>query len=248
MLVKQRVTNDHTNPFRSLFKNSTEIFCFRAFSVMALLSTLCAMTGCNQASPATNAEKAPASNTNRFDTPRALLESMRQSLVNADENLFVRCFKVDGAFNDSVHGVCKKLRATYDLQQAIEKNYGQGGWDEFQKAGEKMGPQPRITPYAAPLAEEWWAKLEIQQNGETAAFVNPVTQLTNVMLKTDGEWKIDATSVFGPGADPVKLAKFLKMAAEAEEDEAKQLRTEKPSIDDIGVRLFQKMSAKQTGQ
>lgn len=175
-----------------------------------------------------------------FGNPSALLAGLRASLVNKDEELFRRCFKEPESYRDCLDQTYRKVQVTFRLREVISEIYGEGAWDQFQQSGHELGSRPKLTPDVVPTAEEWWNKLEVQQNGSAATFYNPVTQMTNVMVRINDEWKIDTSLAFGANIDCKKLAEHLKRTTDAVEEVTAEVQNQKVRIEEIGSKLFEK--------
>lgn len=186
------------------------------------------------------------SQTNQFKTPSDLLRELRISLLKDDEALFLKCFVEADSFQQCLQKAFRTVQATLRFRDAVVSLYGREGWEQFQQLGTELGTRPRLTPNVVPTEEEWWNGLEIQTQGEQAVFFNPVTQMTNVIVKSSTGWKIDARSAFGHNVDPVKLARYLKSTADAIEEMTSEMRTKRMPISDLGYELFQKAAAKRS--
>lgn len=188
------------------------------------------------------------SQTNQFNTPSDLVRELRVFLLKDNEALFLKCFVEADSFQQCLQKAFRTVQATLRFRDSVVSLYGREGWEQFQQLGKELGTRPRLTPNVVPTEEEWWNGLEIQTQGEQAVFFNPVTQMTNVIVKSSTGWKIDARSAFGQNVDPVKLASYLKSTTDAIEEMTTEMRTKRTPISDLGYELFQKAAAKRNAQ
>lgn len=214
-----------------------------AYFAVAMFAIPVLLCGCSKPQT-TMHESSQQSQISQFSTPSALLGELRVSVSKNDEALFLKCFVESDSLQQCLQAAFRQVQATLRFREAVASVYGQKGWEQFQQLGEELGARPRLTPKVVPTDEAWWSKLEIKTEGEQGVFFNPLTQMTNAILKSSSGWKINARSVFGQDVDPAKLTDYLKSTTDAIEEMTSEIRTNRMPINDLGFELFQKASAK----
>jgi hypothetical protein len=177
-------------------------------------------------------------------SPVAVVDQLRASLVNKDEALFLSCFSKDRFNYECLHQTFRKVQATSRFREGLERSYGKGAWDQFQNSAYGLSSHPKLIPVAIPTEADWWIKLDIHTNGDEAVFYNPVTEMTNIIVRGDGAWTIKTGSAFGRDIDFTKLADYLKASAEAVEEITVVIQSQKTPLNQIGIALFEKCSTK----
>lgn len=132
---------------------------------------------------------APAPKESASTSPLQALENMRLALLAGDKEAFADCFEDTAEQKEMLEVFAEFTITANQFKEAMIKAYGE---EEVKQA---MGDRKQGMDLDD---ENWLDEVKIEIEGDTAtAAIEGESQVLN-LVKTEGLWKIDAASMFGP--------------------------------------------------
>ena len=142
--------------------------------------------------------------TKKADTPEQALANMRLAVLDGDKDALVNCFEATAKQKEMLEAFSEFTIAASKFEQKMKKVYGEEAVKQAMSS-RKQGMQLDD--------ENWLDEVKIKTKGDTATAVRKGESQVWHLVKKDGVWKIDVTSmmVMGKGESDKDIEQATKM-------------------------------------
>lgn len=168
--------------------------------------------------------------------PLGALENMRFALVAGDKQAFLNCFDLQGTQEEMIGAFYEFSVVASQYDKAMRKAYGD---DAVKQATDGS---VSVAPFED---ENWLEDVTIRVEGDTATAIKAGQGESLRLLKRDGQWKIDATSMLGEEGvsdqDMEQLTSMFQLMTKAITDVSQKVGQDGYTAEKINQELSQTM-------
>ena len=174
---------------------------------------------------------------NGATTPKEAIESLAQSMYEADAKNMLGCFAGTPDELEAIESLANFGSSALQFKIKFIETYGEKEWQDFQDPAKGLDRYDATLDIITDTDLEEFMSLQIRVKEDKAFFTVPDQFYESVILKKNGRWFIQASSIFKPGTNPKAFADAMNNGAKTIKKFEKAIGYEGLTPEDIDEEL-----------